>query len=80
MTTDTHAAEDVAVLRAVLRGIIDASDLSDREWARLVSGRDPRTIQRWLAGEVIPHDATEWLARIVRVTASARTVTVVVRR
>ena len=63
-----------------LRALIDASDLSDREWARLVSGRDPRTIQRWLAGEVIPHDATEWLARIVRVTASARTVTVVVRR
>ena len=64
----------------VLRAHIDASGLSDREWARWVSGRDPRTIQRWLAGEVIPADATEWLARIVRVTATPRTVTVTVRR
>jgi hypothetical protein len=36
--------------RALLRAVIDASGLSDRQWAMTVAWRDERTIRAWLAG------------------------------
>jgi len=50
-------AEQVALLRAV----ITASGLSTTRWAATIAGRDPRTVQRWLAGRVIPGAALRWL-------------------
>ncbi len=63
-----------------VRALIDASGLSIREWARTVAGRDHRTVLRWLAGEPIPSQAQDWLARIHDVSTTAHRVTVTVMR
>lgn len=47
-----------------LRALIEASGLSQVEWARTVVGRDPRTVRRWLAGETIPPTTVDWLTRL----------------
>ena len=63
-----------------LRAEIEASGLSQVEWARTVAGRDPRTVRRWLAGETIPPATVDWLIRIDSVRASRNEVTIVVAR
>jgi hypothetical protein len=68
------------VTPAALRAHIEASGLSIREWARTVAGRDHRTVLRWLAGEVIPSHAADWLARLGPVHATRSRVTITVSR
>jgi hypothetical protein len=63
-----------------LRAIIEASGLSQVEWARTVVGRDPRTVRRWLAGEAIPPTTVDWLARLGTVRVSATDVALRVSR
>ena len=62
MSTDTQrAARDLAALSDLIR----SSGLSIAAFARLVVGRDERTVRRWLAGEIeIPRQAGEWLERV----------------
>jgi hypothetical protein len=49
MTTTTEITQTEAV--QLLRTVINASGLSDRQWAMKVAWRDERTIRRWLAGD-----------------------------
>lgn len=63
-----------------LRALIEASGLSQVEWARTVVGRDPRTVRRWLAGEAIPPTTVDWLVRLAAVRVSATAVTIAVAR
>ncbi len=70
----------VGVTPAQLRAHIDASGLSIREWATTVAGRDPRTVERWLAGEGIPASAADWLSRLGDVTATRNRATVTIER
>jgi hypothetical protein len=66
--------------RATLAALIAASGLSAAAFARLVLGRDERTVRRWLRGEIeVPDSAARWLARAT-VTATAGAVVVTVRR
>ena len=51
-------------LRRRLRSLIDSSGLPIVVFGEWVLGRDPRTIQRWLGGEKIPHCASVWLERL----------------
>jgi len=65
----------------VLSRLVDHSGLSIAEFARVVVGRDERTVRRWLSGEIlIPESAASWLARVVRVDATSGRVTVVLDR
>ena len=58
MTDPTRAAEI-----ARLRGAIRASGLSITEYARRVLVRSPRTVRRWLAGDLqIPQAVLELIA------------------
>lgn len=66
---------------APLSAIIAESGLSIAEFARVVVGRDERTVRRWLTGEItIPESASAWLARVVRVDATSGRVTLVLDR
>lgn len=66
---------------APLSALIAGSGLSIAEFARVVVGRDERTVRRWLTGEIaIPVSASSWLARVVRVDATSGRVTVVLDR
>jgi len=66
--------------RATLSALIEASSLSIAEFARIVLGRDERTVRRWLTGEIaIPESATTWLRRIA-LEVHSKTVTVRVQR
>jgi hypothetical protein len=66
--------------KALLSALITQSGLSIAEFARIVVGRDERTVRRWLAGTTeIPDTAAEWLAR-VSVEVNGRTVTIRVTR
>jgi len=59
MTDPLTRAESVALLRSR----IDESGLSARQFAIRVMIREPRTIQRWLAGDSpIPRQVIRWLA------------------
>jgi DNA-binding transcriptional regulator YiaG len=69
----TISADDV-------RAMIAQSGLSNSEWARSVAGRAPRTIRKWLAGEPIPSDASDWLRRMDRVEVKATRLVVTVIR
>jgi len=51
-------------LRKRLRSLIDSSGLPIVVFGEWVLGRDPRTVQRWLAGEKIPHSAAVWIERL----------------
>lgn len=51
-------------LRKKLRSLIDSSGLPIVVFGEWVFGRDPRTLQRWLAGEKIPHSAAIWIERL----------------
>jgi hypothetical protein len=50
---------------------VEASGLSSTEFARL-TGRDARSIRRWLAGGTIPPEARDWLRRWLALSASRR--------
>ena len=66
---------------APLSALIAGSGLSIAEFARVVVGRDERTVRRWLTGEItIPESASAWLSRVVRVDATSGRVTVVLDR
>jgi hypothetical protein len=48
-----------------LRELLEESELSIVEFARLVLGRDERTVRRWLSQEIaIPEQAATWMDRI----------------
>lgn len=51
-------------LRKRLRSLIDSSGLPIVVFGEWVLGRDPRTLQRWLAGEKIPQSAAVWVERL----------------
>jgi len=66
--------------RALLSAMVTASGLSVAEFARMVMGRDERTVRRWLSGEIeIPDGAVRWLER-ADVSATSKRVTITVRR
>ena len=66
--------------RHTLADLIAASGLSAAAFARLVLGRDERTLRRWQSGETdIPDSAAEWLGR-VSVRVDGAHVVVAVRR
>jgi len=66
--------------RDSLSALVAASGLSIAEFARVVLGRDERTVRRWLTGEIeIPKSAAQWLAR-VDIETNSRTVTIRVAR
>ena len=66
--------------RATLSAVLTDSGLSAAEFARVVVGRDERTVRRWLSGETdIPESVGQWLAR-VQVEQNGRTVTIRVAR
>jgi DNA-binding transcriptional regulator YiaG len=63
-----------------LSALVAASGLSIAAFARLVVGRDERTVRRWLRGEIeVPDSAARWLGRVT-VSATAGAVVVTVRR
>lgn len=57
-------AADDGLNAETLRAMIDASGLSQVEWARSILARDPRTVRRWLAGDPIPEAVADWLLRL----------------
>jgi DNA-binding transcriptional regulator YiaG len=63
-----------------IRAMIEETGLSQREWAQSVAGRSPRTIRKWLAGEPIPADASDWLQRILSVEVRPTQIVVKVAR
>lgn len=66
--------------RDTLAALIAASGLSAAAFARLVLGRDERTVRRWLRGDIeVPDSAARWLGR-ASVSATAGAVVVTVRR
>jgi DNA-binding transcriptional regulator YiaG len=75
-----EAAAVPAISPEILRAIIEASGLSQVEWARTVVGRDPRTVRRWLAGEAIPPTTVEWLVHLLAVEVTAQDVVIRVAR
>lgn len=64
MSATPTAAEDDAAARGILSALIDESGLSIAEFARVVLGRDERTVRRWLAGHPIPESHGAWLDRV----------------
>lgn len=60
--------------------MIESSGLSHSEFARVVMGREPRTVRKWLAGEPMPATAIKYLTRLRSVAVAAKTVTVTVAR
>ncbi|WP_353268584.1 hypothetical protein [Gemmatimonas sp.] len=60
--------------------LIASSGLSHADFARLVLGRDPRSLRRYLAGDAIPPTLAAWLASVERVEVTRGRVTVVVQR
>lgn len=51
--------------RTTLAALIAESGLSAAAFARLVLGRDDRTVRRWQSGETeIPDSAADWLERV----------------
>ena len=78
--------EDVAVVHdtdalALLSCAIEDSGLSIAEFARVVVGRDERTVRRWLAREVgIPDSVHQWLDRLADVDVRDGDVHLTLRR
>ena len=64
----------------LLRRRIRESGLSARQFATAIMGRDERTIRRWLAGEPMPEQASEWLESVEAVTLRPRSIAVRLRR
>ena len=74
--TNRNAARNLAALSDLIR----LSGLSIAAFARLVVGRDERTVRRWLRGDIeVPDSAARWLGRAT-VSATAGAVVVTVRR
>lgn len=66
--------------RETLATLIAESGLSAAAFARLVLGRDERTVRRWQSGETeIPDSAADWLERLA-VETRPRSVIVTVTR
>lgn len=63
-----------------LRALVAESGLSQAEFASAVLGRDPRSLRRYLAGDVIPPTLAAWIDAVARVEATSGRVTVVVTR
>ena len=63
-----------------LGAIVAESGLSQTEFAHAVLGRDPRSLRRYLAGDIIPPTLAAWIASVERVEVTRGRVTVVVRR
>lgn len=66
-------------IRQRLRVLIDSSGLPIVVFCEWVLGRDPRTLQRWLAGEKIPHSASVWLERLELVELRGGTLVIELR-
>jgi DNA-binding transcriptional regulator YiaG len=66
--------------RELLAALIAASGLTAAAFARLVLGRDERTVRRWQSGDTeIPDSAAEWLARAT-VESNGKSVRITVAR
>lgn len=60
--------------RARLRELASEADLSVNQLALIVLGRDPRTVQRWLTGDVpIPQTSLQWIASVAHVRRDPET-------
>lgn len=53
--------------RTRLRELEAQGGMNATALAMIVLGRDPRTVRRWMAGEVIPESARRWISSIKRV-------------
>jgi DNA-binding transcriptional regulator YiaG len=64
-----------------LSALVAESGLSLSEFAATVAGRDRRTVQRWMSGEIaIPDAAAAFLERIEKIRATATRVVVTLAR
>ena len=63
-----------------LRALIERTGLSHEDFARHVLGCDPLTLLRWLEGEPMPAQTTDWLVRLQSVTVTRTTVRLVIDR
>ena len=66
-------------LRRKLRALICCARLPVVVFGEWVLGRDPRTVQRWLAGDKIPHSAALWIDRLQSVELRGGTLTIQLR-
>lgn len=66
-------------LRKKLHSLIDSSGLPIVVFCEWVLGRDPRTLQRWLAGEKIPQSAAVWVDRLELVELRGGTLVIELR-
>lgn len=57
-----------------LARVIEASGLSQRQFAFRVMGRDERTVRRWLAGETMPPAVRDWLDSIESIELTSRSI------
>ena len=78
ITAGDTVRDDHTIAR--LSALIEASGLSGAEFAASVLGRDPRSLRRYLAGDVIPPTLAAWIASVVRIDATVGRVTVVLAR
>jgi len=65
---------------AKLSALVADSGLSLTEFAERVLGRDPRSLRRYLAGEVIPPTLAEWLVAVRRIEVTRDRVVVTLDR
>lgn len=63
-----------------LRALVSESGLSQAEFATRVLGRDPRSLRRYLAGDVIPPTLVAWIDATERIESTRGRVTVTVLR
>jgi len=75
----THFAVELSV-RGTLAALVEASGLSHSEFSARVLGRDPRSLRRYLAGDVIPPTLASWVTKIDRIEVTTLRVTVTLRR
>ena len=52
---------------ARLSALLTESGLSQQAFARLVLGRDARSLRRYLGGEPIPETLAAWLRRVEKI-------------
>lgn len=78
-SSDELVARPESFARAKLSHLLEDTGLSLREFGRRVLGRDVRSLSRYLAGETIPPELAEQIARM-RVKATVDEISIVVNR
>lgn len=65
---------------AKISALVADSGLSLTEFAERVLGRDPRSLRRYMAGDVIPPTLAAWVLAVRRIEVTRDRVTVVLDR